>query len=32
MASPCELLIETQDSMLANHLTSVIYSETKCME
>jgi|TARA_B110000908_G_C10257565_1_gene456689 thiamine biosynthesis lipoprotein len=32
MASPCELLIETQDSMLANHLTSVAYAETKRIE
>ena len=32
MASPCELLIETQDSMLANHLTSVAYSEAKRIE
>lgn len=32
MASPCELLIETQNSMLANHLTSVAYSETKRIE
>ncbi len=32
IASPCELLIETQDSMLANHLTSVAYAETKRIE
>nr|WP_052151569.1 FAD:protein FMN transferase [Paraglaciecola arctica] len=32
MASPCELLIETQDSMLANHLTSLAYSEAKRIE
>jgi len=32
MASPCELLIETQDSVLANHLTSVAYAETKRIE
>jgi thiamine biosynthesis lipoprotein len=32
MASPCELLIETQDSMLANHLTSLAYAETKRIE
>ncbi|WP_299075127.1 FAD:protein FMN transferase [uncultured Paraglaciecola sp.] len=32
MASPCELLIETQDSMLANHLTSVAYTETQRIE
>ena len=32
MASPCELLIETQDSMLANHLTSIAYTETKRIE
>lgn len=32
MASPCELLIETQDSMLANHLTSVACAETKRIE
>jgi thiamine biosynthesis lipoprotein len=32
MASPCELLIETQDSMLANHITSVTYAETKRIE
>jgi thiamine biosynthesis lipoprotein len=32
MASPCELLIETQDSMLANHLTSIAYAETKRIE
>jgi len=32
MASPCELLIEPQDSMLANHLTSVAYAETKRIE
>lgn len=32
MASPCELLIETQDPMLANHLTSLAYSEAKRIE
>jgi thiamine biosynthesis lipoprotein len=32
MASPCELLIETQDSLLANHLTSLAYKETKRIE
>lgn len=32
MASPCEVLIETQDPMLANHLTSVAYKETKRIE
>jgi thiamine biosynthesis lipoprotein len=32
MASPCELLIETQDCMLANHLTSLAYSESKRIE
>jgi thiamine biosynthesis lipoprotein len=32
MASPCELLIETQDPMLANHLTSVAFKETKRIE
>jgi thiamine biosynthesis lipoprotein len=32
MASPCELLIETQDSLLANHLTSLAYSEAKRIE
>jgi thiamine biosynthesis lipoprotein len=32
MASPCELLIETQDSFLANHLTSVAVKETKRIE
>jgi thiamine biosynthesis lipoprotein len=32
MASPCEVLIETQDPILANHLTSIAYSETKRIE
>tara|TARA_R110000751_G_scaffold35564_1_gene87347 strand:+ start:63611 stop:64507 length:897 start_codon:yes stop_codon:yes gene_type:complete len=32
MASPCEVLIETQDSVLATHLTSVAHSETKRIE
>lgn len=32
MASPCELLIETQDSMLANHLASIAYIECKRIE
>ena len=32
MASPCELLIETQDCMLANHLTFLAYSESKRIE
>jgi thiamine biosynthesis lipoprotein len=32
MASACEVLIETQDPILANHLTSVAYSETKRVE
>jgi thiamine biosynthesis lipoprotein len=32
MASPCEVLIETQDPMLANHLTAVAYTETKRIE
>jgi len=32
MASPCELLMETQDPLLANHLTSLAYRETKRIE
>lgn len=32
MASPCEVLIETQDPILANHLTSAAYSETQRIE
>jgi thiamine biosynthesis lipoprotein len=32
MASPCELLIETQDPLLANHLTSLAYNESKRIE
>lgn len=32
MASSCEVLIETQDPMLANHLTSIAYKETKRIE
>jgi thiamine biosynthesis lipoprotein len=32
MASPCEVLIETQDPLLANHLTSLAYSEAKRIE
>jgi thiamine biosynthesis lipoprotein len=32
MASPCELLIETQDPLLANHLTSLAFNETKRIE
>ena len=32
MASPCELLIETHDPLLANHLTSLAYKETKRIE
>lgn len=32
MASPCEILLETQDLILANHLTSLAYSETKRIE
>lgn len=32
MASPCELLMETQDPLLANHLTSLAYTETKRIE
>ncbi|MEP1446456.1 MAG: FAD:protein FMN transferase [Paraglaciecola sp.] len=32
MASPCELLVETQDPLLANHLTSLAYLEAKRIE
>jgi thiamine biosynthesis lipoprotein len=32
MASPCELLIETQDPLLANHLTSLAYKESQRIE
>jgi thiamine biosynthesis lipoprotein len=32
MASPCELLIETQDLLLANHLTSLAYKESQRIE
>jgi thiamine biosynthesis lipoprotein len=32
MASPCEILMETQDSLLANYLTSLAYKETKRIE
>jgi thiamine biosynthesis lipoprotein len=32
MASPCELLIETQDPLLANHLTSLAFDESKRIE
>lgn len=32
MASPCELLIETQDALLANHLSSLAYTEIKRIE
>lgn len=32
MASPCELLIDTQEPLLANHLTSIAYSEAKRIE
>jgi thiamine biosynthesis lipoprotein len=32
MASPCELLIETQDSLQANHLTSLAYKESNRIE
>jgi thiamine biosynthesis lipoprotein len=32
MASPCEILMETQDALLANHLTNVAYIETKRIE
>ena len=32
MASPCELLIETQDPLQANHLTSLAYNESKRIE
>ena len=32
MASPCELLIETQDRLLANHLTSLAYKESQRIE
>ena len=32
MASPCELLVETHDPVLANHLTSVAFKETKRIE
>lgn len=32
MASPCELLIETQDCLLANRLTSLAFDETKRIE
>lgn len=32
MASPCELLIETQDPLFANHLTSLAYKESQRIE
>jgi thiamine biosynthesis lipoprotein len=32
MASPCELLIETQDPLLSNHLTSLAYKESQRIE
>ena len=32
MASPCEILVETHDALLANHLTSLAYNETKRIE
>lgn len=32
MASSCELLVETQDPLLANHLTSLAYIEAKRIE
>lgn len=32
MASPCELLIETNDPLQANHLTSIAYKESQRIE
>jgi thiamine biosynthesis lipoprotein len=32
MASPCELLIETKDPLLANHLTALAYKESQRIE
>jgi FAD:protein FMN transferase len=32
MASPCEILIDTQDLRLAEHLTALAYAETKRIE